>query len=102
MMSFMGSFGFGAETIKAQGHCVSGTVQDVSECWWMKVNTKPVRASSKDGAVFPHMIFFTYEVDGAQYTGRWFVNWNRTCPCKGAAIRVYYDQKQPGKYAVEL
>ena len=35
-----------------------GTVIDVSEQWWFKLNTKALRTHSLDGAIFPHVVKF--------------------------------------------
>ena len=34
----------------------NGTVIAVAKQWWLKVNTKPIRMGSMDGAIFPHII----------------------------------------------
>ena len=33
-----------------------GTVLSVAKQWWLKVNTKPIRIGTLDGATFPHII----------------------------------------------
>ena len=67
---------------------------------WLKVNTKPVRRNMFDGALFPHIIHFTYCVNEQTYTGKRYVNWNKQCPMKGEKITVYYEPDRPDKYAV--
>ena len=34
----------------------AGTVVSVKKQWWLKVNTKPIRMNTLDGATFPHII----------------------------------------------
>ena len=92
-------FGIGVSNAIA-GAQTEGTVIDVKPCWWLKVNTKPVRRNLFDGAVFPHIIHFTYCVNGQTYTGKRYVNWNKHCPIKGEKITVYYETNKPDKYAV--
>ena len=82
------------------GEQTEGTVTDVKTCWWLKVNTKPVRRNMFDGAFFPHIIHFSYCVNGQTYTGKRYVNWNKHCPVKGEKITVYYEAHSPDKYAV--
>ena len=41
-----------------------GTVISASRQWWLKVNTKPVRMGTMDGATFPYIIKIQYTVDG--------------------------------------
>ena len=96
---FLIMFGIGVSNAIA-GEQTEGTVIDVKPCWWLKVNTKPVRRDLFDGAVFPHIIHFTYCVNGQTYTGKRYVNWNKHCPIKGEKITVYYETNKPDKYAV--
>ena len=44
-----------------------GTVVSVKKQWWLKINTKPVRAHAFDGAIFPHIVKVMYCVDGIKY-----------------------------------
>ena len=96
---FLRMFGIGVSNAIA-GEQTEGTVIDVKPCWWLKVNTKPVRRNLFDGAAFPHIIHFTYCVNGQTYTGKRYVNWNKHCPIKGEKITVYYETNKPDKYAV--
>jgi hypothetical protein len=97
-----GLFGIGADEIIAGGQKAKGIITMANPCWWLKVNKKAVRLFSNDGAVFPHIITFEYEVDGKHYTGKHYVSWNVRCPVEGSAIAVYYDRTNPAKYAVKL
>ena len=92
--------GFGDKRILTGGYCTEGRVTEVITCHWLKVNTKPVRTNTLDGARFPHIIHFTYCVSGTEYRGSRFVNWNVRCPVKRGIITVYYDAENPAKYAV--
>ena len=56
-------FGIGVTNAIAGGQ-TEGTVTEVKTCYWFKVNTKPVRTHAGDGAVYPHIIHFTYNVAG--------------------------------------
>ena len=92
---------FGIGTFKAfAGGQTEGSVTKVDTCHWFKVNTKPVRKHMADGAVFPHIIHFDYDVDGKTYSGKRWVNWNKRCPVKGEKITVHYEEDAPEKYAV--
>ena len=94
---------FGIGTAKAlTGGRAEGTVTKVETCYWFKVNTKPIRTNSGDGALFPHIIHFTYLVDGLSYTGKRWVMWNKRCPVKEEKITVFYEEEAPEKYAVIL
>ena len=92
-------FGIGMSAALA-GEKTDGMVTQVRTCWWLKINTKPVRCNMFDGAVFPHIIHFTYTVDGQTYQGKRYVNWNRRCPQKGEKLMVYYQKENPAKFAV--
>lgn len=92
-------FGIGV-TDAIVGGQTEGVVTQVKTCWWLKVNTKPFRRNMFDGAVFPHIIYFTYTVNGQSYQGKRYVNWNKQCPQKGEKLTVYYEKENPAKYAV--
>ena len=101
-MSVAGFFGIGSERIRAQGLVVTGRVIDVKTCWWLKVNMKPVRKDTMDGALFPHVIQICYQVDGEEYTGRRWLGPYKKCPRSAAAVTVYVDRKNPAQYATDL
>ena len=92
-------FGLGVSAAIA-GEQTEGQVTEVKTWWWLKVNTKSVRTSPLDGAQFPHIIYFSYNVDGKNYQGKRYVNWNKQCPVKGEKITVYYEKETPNNYAV--
>ena len=92
-------FGIGISAAIA-GEQAEGTVTEVKTCYWFKINTKPVRRHMWDGAVYPHIIHFTYEVDGTRFSGRRFVWYNRRCPVKGEKITIHYEVRSPEKFAV--
>ena len=94
-------FGIGVTNAIA-GEQTEGKVTEVKTCWWLKVNTKPIRRNMFDGTVFPHIICFTYVVGGQTYRGKRYVNWDKPCPQKGAKLTVYYEKENPANYAVIL
>jgi len=101
-MSIFKIFGIGGQKIISQNQRTVGTVAAVKACWWLKVNTKPVRTHALDGARFPHIIEFTYSVNGRDYSGKRYVSWAVRCPQCGERITVYYDSKNPASYAVDI
>ena len=92
-------FGIGASAAIA-GKRTQGIVTEVKTCWWLKINTKLIRCHAMDGAVFPHVIYFTYTVLEKNYQGKRYVNWNKQCPRKGDKLTVYYEYANPEKYTV--
>lgn len=96
---FLRMFGIGVTDAIASKE-TEGTVTEVKTCWWLKINTKAVRTHPGDGAVYPHIIHFTYCVTGKTYTGKRYVNWNKRCPVKGEKLTVCYVESAPEKYAV--
>ena len=74
----------------------------VHKCWWIKVNTKPVRLHALDGAAFPHIITVEYEVDGQKYTKKKFLSYNITCPNVGSSVELYYEISNPNKISFNL
>lgn len=101
-MNWLCLFGIGEKRIIAQNHCVAGSITSVKKCWWLKVNTKPFRTSMWDGAKYPHIFGFVYVVDGKEYKGRRWVSYNEDPPMILREISVYYDPKDPGRYAVKM
>ena len=51
-------FGIGVNAAIA-GAETQGTVTGVTTCYWLKVNTTPVRTRPGEGARYPHIIRFT-------------------------------------------
>lgn len=101
-MQILHMFGMGTKKIIAANHRAEGTVTDVKPCYWLKINQKPLRTTPLDGAAFPHIVHFTYQVDGTVYQGRRFVNWNQACPRRGGKLTVYFDQNRPASYAAVI
>ena len=99
-MSMFQMLGLDDKRILTGGYCTKGEITEVKTCHWLKVNTKPARTNALDGAKFPHIIHFAYCVDGREYYGSRYMNWNVRCPVKGETITVYYDAGNPSKYAV--
>lgn len=79
-----------------------GRVAKVHTCWYIKVNTKPVRLHALDGATFPHIVTVAYEVDGTEYTVRRFLAAGLRCPGVGEYAAVYYDPERPKRGEVDL
>ena len=98
-MNLFRLFGIGADKIMTYNCSVRGTVSNVSRCWWLTINTKPVRRFSGDGAVYPHIITFDYRVHGTSYSGKLYIPIRYCVPEKGETIEVFYDPEDPGNYA---
>ena len=71
----------------------------VATQWWLKINTKPVRKHTLDGATFPHVIKVKYTVDGKDYIRRKWIGANCHVPSVGSSVTVLYcsDNPQKGK-----
>ena len=52
----------------------TGIVIAATKQWWLKVNRKPMRLHTLDGAEFPYIIKIEYTVDGKAYTKRKWIN----------------------------
>ena len=98
-MKLFRMFGIGTSAAITSSE-TDGIIYKVSTCYWFKVNTKTVRAYASDGAVYPHIIHFTYSVDHKEYKGKRYVQWNKRCPYKDEIITVYYEAGKPENYAV--
>ncbi len=74
-----------------------GTVIAVKKQWWLKVNTKPIRKGTFDGATFPHIIKVKYTVDGKEYTKRKWIHTGNDVPSVGSSVTVVYSENKPSK-----
>ena len=74
-----------------------GTVVSAAKQWWLKVNTKPIRRSSFDGATFPYIIKVQYTVEGNTYTKRKWIRAGKTVPAVGSKLTVLYCSNKPSK-----
>lgn len=74
-----------------------GTVVQVAQQGWLKFNTKPVRAHSLDGSIFPHVIKVKYEVAGHEYTCKQWLDAGSRVPDEGDKVRVAYKEEKPGR-----
>lgn len=79
-----------------------GTVTAVKRLWWIKVNTKPVRAHATDGARFPHFITVSYTVDSTSYCVTKYVSWRKECPKIGQQVSILYQPSNPRKVTVVI
>lgn len=93
-------FGWSDNKIKSLGIKAIGTVIDVKTMTAIKVNTRSVRKNALDGAEFPHIIEFAYDVNGKKYKGKRFLSYAKPCPLKDSKIEIYYDSTDPAKYAI--
>ena len=79
---------------------VIGTVIAVKKQWWLKINTKPVRTHSLDGAIFPHIIKVHYNVDGKDLVVRKWVAAGVKVPYVGEKLTVSSPDGKPQAAAV--
>ena len=90
------------DRIIEQNNIAKGTIQKVTKCWWIKVNTKPVRMHALDGITFPHIMTFTYEVDGIQYKKRKYIGLRADAIGIFGNVDVYYDKDKPSRCEIKL
>lgn len=91
-------FGLGAKRIVDLNVQAVGVVTDVRTCWWLRVNTAPIRTAA--GSRYPHIVRFTYLADGRQYSASRILNWQNNPPAVGRKFRLFYDPKNPRKFAI--
>ncbi len=80
----------------------TGTVIAVKKLWWLKINTKPVRTHSLDGALFPHSITVKYTVNGIEYIKKAYISAKKKPPARGAETAVYYNGNKPSACRIEI
>ncbi len=79
----------------------TGTVISVHRQSWLKVNTRPLRASAMDGAIFPYIVRVRYTVDGKDYTKlKWLPA--GSAPHVGDLAQVSYCEAKPKKAKISL
>ena len=91
-------FGLGTQRIVALGVHTAGMVTEVQTCWWLRVNTEPYRTTKNPR--YPHIVRFSYEVNGISLNGTFFLNWQNDPPAVGQRFRLFYDPTNPKKFAV--
>ncbi|MDE6727033.1 MAG: sugar ABC transporter permease [Oscillospiraceae bacterium] len=74
-----------------------GVILAAKKCWWIKINTKPVRTHALDGAVFPYLVTVRYSANGTELTGKKLVVWKDRVPRVGSAVTVKYNADKPAK-----
>lgn len=74
-----------------------GTVVSVTKQWWLKINTKPIRAIGTSGAVYPHVMKVTYTADGKPYTKRKWIHAGQPVPKVGSCVDICYSSEKPSK-----
>ena len=77
-----------------------GTVISVAKQWWLKINTKPVRMHSLDGAIFPYIIKVKYTVNGKEYIKRKWIKAGNPVPGVGSSVAVLYCENKPSEAKV--
>ena len=79
-----------------------GRVLAVSRLWWLKVNAKPIRCGTFDGATYPHIIKVCYSVDGAEYTKRKWVGAGILVPAVGETVKIICREDKPSRAKIVL
>lgn len=79
----------------------TGTIAAVKKLWWLKINTKPVRLHSLDGAIFPHRVTVRYTVNGAEYIKKKIVSAWLVPPPVGTEIALHYNEDKPKKCRID-
>ena len=74
-----------------------GTVISIKKQWWLKINTKPFRKGTLDGAIFPHVIKVRYCVNDKSYTKRKWISAGLPVPTINSQVTVLYNKNKPSK-----
>ena len=101
-MNILNLLGIGRNTLVQSGTPVTGTIVSVKKQYWLKVNTKPVRTSALDGAIFPAIVTVQYFVKGNAYTAKLWSSPRAMHPLAGAAVTVYYDADKPQRCTAQF
>lgn len=76
---------------------VSGTILKATKLWFIKINTKAVRANLLDGATFPYSLQVRYNANGNQFEKVKVVYWRKEIPQVGDTVCVLCNAKKPTK-----
>ena len=79
-----------------------GTVISVHRQWWLKINTKPIRAGALDGAIFPHVIKVKYTAAGEEIVKRKWLGARFTPPEINSQVTVFYREEKPTRFRIEF
>ena len=74
-----------------------GKIIKVKKLWWLKINKKPIRTTSLDGAIFPSSLQVQYSVNENEYVGKKIVAWDESLTQVGQDVIVSYNEDKPQK-----
>ena len=74
-----------------------GKIIKVKKLWWLKINKKPIRTTSLDGAIFPSSLQVQYSVNDNEYIGKKIVAWDDSLTQVGQDVVVSYNEDKPQK-----
>ena len=74
-----------------------GKIIKVKKLWWLKINKKPIRTTSLDGAIFPSSLQVQYSVNDNEYVGKKIVVWDDSLTQVGQEVVVSYNEDKPQK-----
>lgn len=80
----------------------NGKIEKVTKCWWIKVNRRPVRMHSSDGALFPYLMTVSYNVNGRKYKKTRCIGLREGLIGIFGTVNVYYDKNKPSRCAIRL
>lgn len=82
----------------------TGTVTELKNLWWIKINTKPARKHALDGALFLHRGKVRYTANGTEYekwTCLWdYRKWYGKIPEMGQSVSVEFRDGNPAKFKI--
>lgn len=81
---------------------IRGRVISATKQWWLKVNRKPIRMGTLDGAEFPYIIKVEYTVNGDSYKKLKWIGAGKDVPAVGSEVMVEYNEANPKKAKVIL
>ena len=90
------------EEIIKQNNRTNGKIEKVTKCWWIKVNTKPVRMHMLDGVLFLYLMTVSYTVNGKKYKKTKYIGLRKDTIGIFGTVNVYYDKDKPSRCAIRL
>lgn len=82
-------------TRKSAMRTTTGTVLSAKRIWCIHINRRPLRPTTRGGALFPYMVTFEFCADGKTYTCKRRSNFLSSSPSPGDRVSVTYSAADP-------
>ncbi|MCD7950071.1 MAG: sugar ABC transporter permease [Erysipelotrichaceae bacterium] len=78
----------------------TGIIIAINKLWWLRINTKALKAMDMHSSKYPHIIKIKYHVNGKEYIKRQYIGILNNIPDVGSTIQIIYDENNPSKIKI--